>query len=137
MSAGPDVAHGVGTIDLLIDAARIGAYAVAAALIVLALWLLWGGRADEALERRSTRRVRLKWWFGRFAAWSETLTTPTRLTFAIAFLLLGYHLAAWTAPGHILPFRIPLDLWFVLVGGVAFGCGASVWMDRRQAADGE
>ncbi len=135
MSAGPDVTHGVGTLDVVVEALRIGVYAAAAALIVLALWLMWGGRADEAMARRTTRRVRMKWWFGRVARWSETLTTPTRLTIALASLLLGYHLAAWTAPGHVLPFRIPLNLWFLLVGGVIVACGSSLWLDRRQAAD--
>lgn len=145
MSAGPGVPQGAGAGDLLIELLRVGVYAVAAVLIVFAIWLLWGKRGEEAIARRTGRRTgrpvgrdigergRVKWWFGGIAAWSEDMTTPTRMTFALSSLLLGYHMAAWTAPGHVLPFRIPLDLWFVLVGGAAFACLASVWMDRREA----
>lgn len=141
MSAGPGVPQGAGAGDLLIESLRVGVYAVAAVLIVFAIWLLWGKRGEEAIARRTGRpvgrdigeHVRMKWWFGRIEAWAQGLTTPTRMTVALSSLLLGYHLAAWTAPGHVLPFRIPLELWFVLVGGAIFACLASVWMDRREA----
>lgn len=135
MSAGPGVTQTTGAVDLLVEALRIGAYALAAMLVLLGVWLLWGQRGEDAVERRTGRKIRTKWWFGGIDAWSRTLTTPTRMTFALTALLLGYHVAAWTAPGHVLPFRIPLDLWFILVGGAVLACVASLWMDRRQAAD--
>jgi len=135
MSAAPGVTQTAGAADLLMDALRIGVYAVAAVLVVLAMWLLWGRRGEEAVEARSGRATRMKWWFGAIDDRTSRLTTPTRLTFAVAALLLGYHLFAWTAPGHILPFRVPIDLWFILVGGAGIACFASLWMDRRQAMD--
>lgn len=135
MSSGPSVTQSGGASDLLAEALRVGVYGVALVLVVLAAWLLWGRRGEDAAESRSERKVRVKWWFGGIDAWAAGLTSPTRHTFAIASLLLGYHMAAWTAPAHVLPFRVPLDLWFVLVGGAVFACVASVWMDRRQRAD--
>lgn len=142
MGQGPQgaPAQGATLVDIASDAAVLGVYAFAGALVLLGLWLLWGGRADEAISKRTAGRVRMKWWLGRIGrglvSWGEGLTTPTRLTFAMSSLMLGYHLAAWTAPAHVLPFRIPLDLWFLLVGAIVVGCAMSVWLDRRQAADG-
>ncbi len=135
MSAGQGATQTAGAVDLLVEALRIGAYALAAMIVLLGVWLLWGQRGEEAVERRTGRTVRTKWWFTAIDAWGRRLTMPTRMTFALTSLLLGYHLAAWTAPGHVLPFRIPLDLWFLLVGGGVLACVASLWMDRRQAAD--
>lgn len=116
------------------EVGRYGVFGAAAVLIALAMWLLWGGRVEGAVDRRRGRgedRPR----GSRLVQWRDSMTNPTRLTFALSMLLLGYHLAAWTAPAHVLPFRIPLDLWFLLVGGAGLACVSSLWLDRRQAAD--
>ena len=39
-------------------------------------------------------------------------------------MVLGYHAASWASPDHWLPFRVPLERWYLVVGGVMQGVTA-------------
>lgn len=116
----------------------------ALALIGLGLWMVWGRRAELNREERhredvkaamrgdgvapQTLRVRL-------AQWRDSRTEPTRLVLGMSALLVGYHIAAYVLPPHILPFHVPWDRAWILAAGVALLVTSSLAIDRMQAPD--
>lgn len=60
------------------------------------------------------------------------LSVPTRLATALALLVIGYHIAAWSLPDSWTPIKVPLDRWWVLAIGGVMMLSSSVVMDRKE-----
>lgn len=89
--------------------AILGAVSGAAVLIV-GLWLL-------REPKEGTKRA--------------GLSVPTRMATALALLVIGYHIAAWSLPDAWTPMKVPLERWWVLAIGGVMMLSSSVVMDRR------
>lgn len=63
------------------------------------------------------------------------LSVPTRMALALALLVLGYHVAAWSLPDSWTPMKVPLDRWWVLAIGGVMMVSSSVVMDQRDEAE--
>lgn len=59
------------------------------------------------------------------------LSVPTRMATALALLVIGYHVAAWSLPDSWTPMKVPLERWWVLAIGGVMMLSSSVVMDRR------
>lgn len=59
------------------------------------------------------------------------LSVPTRMALALALLVLGYHIAAWSLPDHWTPIKLPIERWWILAIGGVMMLSSSVVMDRR------
>lgn len=59
------------------------------------------------------------------------LSVPTRMATALALLVIGYHIAAWSLPDSWTPMKVPLERWWLLAIGGAMMLSSSVVMDRR------
>lgn len=99
----------------------VAACVLGGVLMALGAWLVWGGRGKAPLPHG-----------GRLGR----LSLATRTVLGLSAMLLGYHAASWASPGHWLPFRVPVERWYVLVGGVVAAAGLSLLTDRRQASSG-
>jgi len=58
---------------------------------------------------------------------------PSRYVIGFCLLLLGYHLIAYSIPGHVLWLRIPADRLWMLGVGVAVVVGGSLLLDMRES----
>jgi len=81
-----------------------------AAVLIAGLWLL-------REPKEGTRRA--------------GLSVPTRTATALALLVLGYHIAAWSLPDSWTPIKVPPEKWWVLAIGGVMMLSSSVVMDRR------
>ncbi|MCC6969827.1 MAG: hypothetical protein IT434_06345 [Phycisphaerales bacterium] len=59
------------------------------------------------------------------------LSVPTRMATALALLVLGYHVAAWSLPDSWTPIKLPIARWWVLAIAGVLMLSSSVAMDRR------
>ena len=87
---------------------------VGAAVLVAGLWLL-------REPKEGTKRA--------------GLSVPTRMALALALLVLGYHIAAWSLPDHWTPIKLPIERWWILAIGGVMMLSSSVVMDRRDEAE--
>ncbi len=63
------------------------------------------------------------------------LSVPTRMATALALLVIGYHIAAWSLPDSWTPMKVPLERWWVLAIGGVMMLSSSAVMDRRDEAE--
>lgn len=64
------------------------------------------------------------------------LGVPTRLSGALVLLVIGYHVGAWTLPDAWVAMKVPLDLWWLVLGAAAAMLISSVAMDRKDQEAG-
>ena len=57
---------------------------------------------------------------------------PTRLTCGLACLFLGYHLLVWSVPTSVTMVAVPIERWWLVVGGVAAALLGSLLADRLE-----
>lgn len=89
------------------------------ATFIFGAWLVWGGRGTPPTPT---------------GPWHARLSRTSRAVLGLCIMLLGYHAASWASPDHWLPFRVPLERWYLVVGGVLAAIVGSLWADRRQSA---
>lgn len=113
----------------------------AVTLIALGLWMVWGRRAELNREERHREDVKAAMRGDNLPAdtlrmrldrWRDSRTEPTRLVLGMSALLMGYHIAAYVLPPHILPFHVPWDRAWILAAGVALIVTSSLAIDRMQ-----
>lgn len=85
-------------------------------VFIFGAWLVWGGRGTQPSPT---------------GLWHARLTSISRTVLGLCIMLLGYHAASWASPGHWLPFRVPPERWYLVVGGAMVAIVASLWADRR------
>jgi hypothetical protein len=107
---------------------RIGAIALAALLVPLGAWLLWGGREfdekplDDRGENPPPPRTRLH-------AFRDSLSRPSRTAIGLASVFTAYHAIAYTHPKIDL-LQVPIERWWALALGVLIAVWSSLAMDR-------
>lgn len=88
-------------------------------VIVGGLVVLSRGRSRLGLDPRELN--------GRMAG-------PTCMAGGIALMVAGYHVIVWGLPDHFTNLKVPMDLWFVLVGVLAGVVVLVRGMDRLEGA---
>ncbi len=97
-----------------ISAPAILGAAMGAIVLIAGLWLL-------REPKQGTGRARL--------------SVPTRMALALALMVLGYHVAAWSLPDSWTPIKLPIERWWVLAIVGVLMLSSSVVMDRRDEAE--
>ena len=95
---------------------------VGGVIFIFGAWLVWGGQRTPPTATDP---------------WHARLSRISRAVLGLCVMLLGYHAASWASPDHWLPFRVPLEHWYLLIGGVVVAVGGSLLADHRQAAPDE
>lgn len=93
-------------------------------LVLAGAWFIWGPRVGLGRFPAGLARAR------------DALSVPTRMTFGLSLMLLGYHAAAWMCPETWLELRVPLSRWWLLMGGVALAVAGSLVSDRLGRSSG-
>ena len=96
----------------------------AAPLIVVGLWMLRGGRSFDP-ERASTRQ-------NPGVESVARISQATRTVVGLCLLIVGYHVAAYTAPASWDLLRVPVDRAWILGLVLAAAVGVSVGTDRLE-----
>lgn len=104
---------------------RVAGLVGAVALMVVAFWLLWAARARADDQRRVVLPV-----LGRVG-------NPTCLMLGVCCFVGAYHTAAYSLGPVVALVSVPIDLWWVVVGGIALAVVGALVAERVEQRDGE
>ncbi len=105
--------------------AQVAGLVGALALVVAAFWLLGAARARADDERRVVLPM-----LGRVG-------NPTCLTLGVCAFVGAYHAAAYSLGPVVALVAVPIDLWWVVAGGIVLAVVGSLVAERVERGDGE
>lgn len=122
-------------------------YALCIPLAILGFWFV-GHRPplnedphdDHDLDNDANLSQSQKWddqstksdstWLDRLKTLRSQLTPPSRMVSGLCMILLAYHAAAYISPDHWFGLKVPLERWYILLGGIFLALGGTLAIDR-------
>lgn len=100
-------------------------------LVLGGLWMLRGGRAFD--PGQASKRQDLGMEPGPHVLWGMSQASKTVV--GLCLLIVGYHVAAYTAPASWDLLRVPLDRAWILALGLAAAVGVSLGTDGLERGE--
>lgn len=62
------------------------------------------------------------------------LSPPSRMVSGLCMVLLAYHAAAYVSPDHWFGLKVPLERWYILLGGISLALCGTLAIDRFESS---
>jgi len=71
----------------------------------------------------------------RLKRYRSQLTPPSRMVTGLCMILVAYHAAAYISPDHWFGLKVPLERWYILLGGISLALCGTLAIDRLETTN--
>lgn len=65
--------------------------------------------------------------------WGGSMSRATAAALGFSLMVVGFHVSVWLTPLRSMTIHVPMDLWWVVLGGAALAVAGSVGADALEA----